>query len=118
MEGQETSSTVRVVNYTPKNPSLVLEVDGILVKSNIITKPLSQSQSAAEIHIFSHGDHFILEDVVPSFLAGKGSQEGQEHSVIAPMPSRVVHVHVKPGAQVKKGQTLIVLEAMKMEVLF
>ncbi len=33
----------------------------------------------------------------------------------APMPGRVVAVHTKPGASVKRGEVLLVLEAMKME---
>ncbi len=35
--------------------------------------------------------------------------------LIAPMPGKVVKVHVKPGDAVKAGDTLLVLEAMKME---
>jgi 3-methylcrotonyl-CoA carboxylase alpha subunit len=33
----------------------------------------------------------------------------------APMPGKVVAVRVEPGAKVKKGQPLIIVEAMKME---
>ncbi|HPF44551.1 MAG TPA: biotin/lipoyl-binding protein [Syntrophomonadaceae bacterium] len=33
----------------------------------------------------------------------------------APMPGIIVSVNVTPGAYVKKGQVLVVLEAMKME---
>ena len=35
--------------------------------------------------------------------------------VRAPMPGRVVRVLAEPGARVKRGQTLVVLEAMKMQ---
>jgi biotin carboxyl carrier protein len=34
----------------------------------------------------------------------------------APMPATVLKVLVGPGAQVKKGDTLVILEAMKMEL--
>jgi 3-methylcrotonyl-CoA carboxylase alpha subunit len=34
----------------------------------------------------------------------------------APMPATVVKVLARPGATVKKGDTLILLEAMKMEL--
>jgi 3-methylcrotonyl-CoA carboxylase alpha subunit len=37
-------------------------------------------------------------------------------SLTAPMPARVSRVLVEPGARVSKGETLIVLEAMKMEL--
>ncbi len=36
-------------------------------------------------------------------------------SLVAPMPGSVVSVEVKVGDEVKRGQTLVVLEAMKME---
>ena len=36
-------------------------------------------------------------------------------AVKAPMPGNIMKVNVKPGAAVKKGDVLIVLEAMKME---
>ena len=36
-------------------------------------------------------------------------------TVTAPLPGKVLAVNVKPGDQVKAGQTLLVLEAMKME---
>ena len=36
-------------------------------------------------------------------------------SVKAPMPGNIMKVNCKPGASVKKGDVLVVLEAMKME---
>lgn len=38
-----------------------------------------------------------------------------KQTVSAPMPGKVVRVLVKPGDEVKEGQGLIVVEAMKME---
>jgi biotin carboxyl carrier protein len=37
-------------------------------------------------------------------------------SLTAPMPATVVSVNVRPGDEVKRGDILIVLEAMKMEL--
>ncbi len=37
-------------------------------------------------------------------------------SLSAPMPATVIRIAVQPGAAVKRGETLIVLEAMKMEL--
>ena len=37
------------------------------------------------------------------------------HSIKAPLPGTILTIHVKVGDQVKRGDTLIVMEAMKME---
>jgi len=45
--------------------------------------------------------------------AGRGRGET---SVMSPMPATVVAINAVPGQQVNEGDTLIVLEAMKMEL--
>jgi acetyl/propionyl-CoA carboxylase alpha subunit len=37
-------------------------------------------------------------------------------SLSAPMPATVIRVEVSPGEQVQRGDTLVILEAMKMEL--
>jgi biotin carboxyl carrier protein len=44
---------------------------------------------------------------------GSGSHPG---TVSAPMPATVLRIQTAPGTVVKKGDTLLVLEAMKMEL--
>jgi 3-methylcrotonyl-CoA carboxylase alpha subunit len=43
-------------------------------------------------------------------------QRRQQESLAAPMPATVRQIRVTPGDQVARGDTLIVLEAMKMEL--
>lgn len=40
------------------------------------------------------------------------------NQIVAPMPGLIVKVHVQQGQQIKKGDPLVVLEAMKMENVF
>lgn len=47
-------------------------------------------------------------------LAGGGHMSG-DVAIRAPMPGLVVNVLVEEGAEVARGQTVVVLEAMKME---
>ena len=47
-------------------------------------------------------------------VAGKFTVEGAQ-AVAAPMPGRVAKLLVEAGDEVKAGQALVVLEAMKME---
>jgi pyruvate carboxylase subunit B len=48
-------------------------------------------------------------------LARSESQASGTFDLKAPMPGLVVRLPVRPGAVVKKGQSLVVIEAMKME---
>lgn len=48
--------------------------------------------------------------------ARKKTKGGGADALMAPMPATVVKLLVEPGATVAEGDTLIVLEAMKMEL--
>ena len=55
----------------------------------------------------------VLFKILPKFeTVKKASIEG---GLNAPMPGKVVEIKIKKGAKIKKGDTLIILEAMKME---
>ena len=63
--------------------------------------------------IFWNGQVFRTEREPPS----RGSQAATSaQSLTAPMPARVSRVLVRRGAAAKKGEILVVLEAMKMEL--
>lgn len=51
----------------------------------------------------------------PAAPAAAKPAAGGQGSVTAPMPGTVLDVKVKEGDQVKAGQTVLILEAMKME---
>ncbi len=48
-------------------------------------------------------------------LAAAANQEAGSNRLIAPMPGKVVQLHVAPGDRVARGDALMALEAMKME---
>ena len=62
--------------------------------------------------IFHDGCVFVIEDE-----PAKRARTRHAHGALtAPMPATVVRIKVSPGDEVKAGDTLIVLEAMKMEL--
>ena len=62
--------------------------------------------------VFLHGDVYEFEVQ----RAGRRRSAAQHGSLTSPMPATVRKVAVEPGSVVKKGDTLLVLEAMKMEL--
>ena len=45
----------------------------------------------------------------------KASNEAPSGGFLAPMPGKIIAVTAEPGARVRRGAQLMVLEAMKME---
>lgn len=53
---------------------------------------------------------------VEAAKTGRRRARSRDTGIMSPMPATVVAVHVTPGQAVAEGETLIVLEAMKMEL--
>ncbi|MFM9436817.1 3-methylcrotonyl-CoA carboxylase alpha subunit [Janthinobacterium sp. CG_23.3] len=64
-------------------------------------------------HVFTGGEHYALHYNDPMAHAGEAEAEGGR--LTAPMPGKVVAVLVGAGQEVKKGDPLVIMEAMKME---
>lgn len=63
--------------------------------------------------VFVDGQTFRVE--TPKAVARKRSK-GAETGVMSPMPATVVTINAQAGQSVSEGDTLMVLEAMKMEL--
>jgi acetyl/propionyl-CoA carboxylase alpha subunit len=75
--------------------------------------PLSFHRDGDRFVVFAGGECFMVDPAAAhDFAAGDDASDG---SILSPMPGKVVSVSVKAGESVTKGQTLLVLEAMKME---
>jgi 3-methylcrotonyl-CoA carboxylase alpha subunit len=66
--------------------------------------------------VFWNGQMFRGSFAAPSPDRPQAPRGKATQSLTAPMPATVIKVLVQPGAAVKKGDTLIILEAMKMEL--
>lgn len=64
-------------------------------------------------HVFHAGETFVLERLQDLQWASDTSAGGS--GLRAPMPGAVIALLAQPGAAVKRGEPLLIMEAMKME---
>lgn len=70
-------------------------------------------------HFVSFGTHEIQFELLDSLAARRSRDTGaagqRAAQITAFMPGRVIRVMVEPGAKVRAGEGVLILEAMKME---
>ncbi len=74
------------------------------------------SSDGAKRWVTINGQTEVLTKASGTRSRGKSSSHDQKSELAAPMPGVVRSVNVEQGEAVSKGQTLMVLEAMKMEI--
>ncbi|MFE2880550.1 biotin carboxylase N-terminal domain-containing protein [Streptomyces roseus] len=96
----------RVVSRTPSR--LTVELDGI-------THRFSYAASPEGVWLGRDGDSWHVKDHDPVVAALTGAGHAGADTLAAPMPGTVTVVKVAVGDKVAAGQSLLVVEAMKME---
>ncbi len=85
----------------------ILLMDGMTVRHRVVA-------SEAGLTVILHGQNWPLRVVDRLAPQSAGLEAGDR--VAAPMPGRVVSVNVTPGQAVSRGDVLLVLEAMKVQM--
>ena len=94
------------------------------VVAQVYTRPLAPGHNVVEVFSRCSGygrgphmdmAHLVLHTAPPPTARGAGADRDTGGRIHAPMPGRIIKVHVKRGAGVAQGEPLLVLEAMKME---
>ncbi|HEY4472719.1 MAG TPA: acetyl-CoA carboxylase biotin carboxylase subunit [Stellaceae bacterium] len=78
-----------------------------------VRKQITVLGHGAETAVFLDGENWRLTEIDP--LAARAGEDPTAGRLTAPMPGRVTQLMVEPGTNVRRGQPLIVIEAMKME---
>ncbi len=102
------SGTAHDVAARDHDGALLLRLDGIAARLAVIAQP------ARHLIVVLDGTNHMFEVVDP--LAPPEAASAGAGRVLAPIPGRVASLSVKPGDTVTRGQVLLVLEAMKMEL--
>ncbi len=85
------------------NEELWLEVNGKKHKATV-----TKIADVWWVHVLGHT---LQYEVIEPGAAGLDDDKG----LTAPMPGKILEVHVKVGQSVSAGDTLVIMEAMKME---
>ncbi len=113
-----------MLNGQPVNADIIkLEKDKyhVLIHNQSYTiELLDKSESGKEMTVsVNRIKHVVaIRDQYDALLSQLGMDKlvtGKSNNIKAPMPGMVLQINVKEGDAIKKGDPLIVLEAMKME---
>ncbi|MEM8965343.1 MAG: acetyl-CoA carboxylase biotin carboxylase subunit [Bacteroidota bacterium] len=77
----------------------------------------SQQDLSQQISWKTYEFHWQRNDLMSpaGFSSEEGEQEASDDRVSSPMPGKVIQLNIAAGDKVKRGDTLLIVEAMKME---
>ena len=91
----------------------------ILFKGRSYNVELIETDSPKKysVNTFYHSYDAEIIDAETKYLQARkaGNLEDEQSTICSPMPGKVVKIQVAIGDKVKKGDTLIIISAMKME---
>jgi len=87
---------------------------GVFTVDGVLRRPAVSRRSGPEWRLVDAGEPYEFSLLDPYAPAGEAA--GADHRLSAPIPGRVVQVLVAPGDAVKRGDILVIIEAMKTEL--
>ena len=105
---------VDIREVEPHCYSVILDGKSVDVSLDPVRNP-DPDVHAYRATLFDGAYEFQLQDPMRALLAAAGAGAGGGGSMISPMPGKVVKILVAEGDTVEEGQTLLILEAMKMQ---
>ncbi|HQR04253.1 MAG: acetyl-CoA carboxylase biotin carboxyl carrier protein subunit [Proteobacteria bacterium] len=79
------------------------------------SEPVRVAVDGDWLHVHLAGSTYTLRYQHPLDRLAAGHQDGAADHIVAPMPGSIVAVLVRAGDAVVRGQSLLVMESMKME---
>lgn len=98
--------------YSPDTKTLTSFYPHTRLSTTLIADPETN-----HLTLFQRGRQYRMHLQTPKWAEKALGMRDLAHSVLAPMPCKVLRVEVEAGEEVKKGQALVVIESMKMETV-
>jgi len=102
-----------------------IEMNAVLARRDVLSVlidgkayEIKREPTASDTHLWVGSVRYLAELRDPRSLRGRkgaGADDKGPKKILAPMPGKVVRMLVDPGQPVEAGQSILVMEAMKMQ---
>jgi biotin carboxyl carrier protein len=89
--------------------------DGVLIVDGVPVHDVLVATRGDDVFVHLDGESYQLHYEHPLERLAHQAHGAGDDAIKAPMPGSLVSIPVKPGDAVTRGQTLLVMESMKME---
>ena len=116
----DSDGNISLISLKRENEKIPISDISVSRDSNSNRLLLKTAEKSKLVHIVKIKDSFWIHldgrvHIVNAHEVGHSSQKQSEGSLVAPMPGTIIQIFVKEGQRVRKGQNIMVIEAMKME---
>ncbi|MCK4651313.1 acetyl-CoA carboxylase biotin carboxyl carrier protein subunit [Candidatus Babeliales bacterium] len=105
----------KIIKKNTYQNAIFLLINNIIYKAKI----LEENNKHTIIYIFNFNKTFTINFEQPKIINTKSKNISQQqdfkNTLKSPIAGKVIKINVKPNQFIKKNQTLIVIESMKME---
>ena len=130
MTVRDARGTATTVDVLAEGRGYTAEIDGVRLELSVVAEPdrlrLTNAAGAVallpchvaerRVSLFASGvaHAFAVQTLLATLAAGDRTDRAVGSDIAAPMPGLVTAVHATPGQAVRKGDVVVVVEAMKL----
>jgi geranyl-CoA carboxylase alpha subunit len=93
---------------------ITMQAPRLIYRLNGVDRAAHWERTNERLWLEVDGGTHVFDDI--SLRPGSVARDQADGRLLAPMTGKIIALHAQPGQSVKKGQELLVLESMKMEL--